>query len=254
MTYCVGILLDEGLCSPPNSRTNAGIDRVSTFRKMFTFEKPGERFFALLTAGNLSSDPRRDEPAQRVARHRGPGDATYAPWARCSARRESSARRMREVHKIDGGYLQQRDVDFSGSFILAGQLKGGQLRLFLIYDAGNFIEAMGDTIYFQIGEVKYGKPILDRIIQREHEPERRRQMRADLLRFDHALQRLGRTADRHLLIYRRGSMAQGLHHPAGGTILICSAIRDGWGGAITRPSTTSARSRLDFLSCKIPRR
>ena len=72
---------------------------------------------------------------------------------------------IREMHKIDGGYLQQHDVDFSASFILAGQLKTGQLRLFLIYDAGNFIEAMGDTIYFQIGEVKYGKPILDRIIQ-----------------------------------------------------------------------------------------
>ena len=74
---------------------------------------------------------------------------------------------LRENYTIDGGYLQQREVDFTGSFILAGQLKGGQLRLFLIYDAGNFIEAMGDTTYFQIGEVKYGKPILDRIIRRD---------------------------------------------------------------------------------------
>ena len=74
---------------------------------------------------------------------------------------------LREVHKIDDGYLQQREVDFTGSFILAGQTGGGQLRLFLVYDAGNFIEAMGDTTYFQIGEVKYGKPILDRIIQHD---------------------------------------------------------------------------------------
>ena len=114
------------------------------------------------------------------------------------------------MHKIDGGYLQQHDVDFSASFILAGQLKTGQLRLFLIYDAGNFIEAMGDTIYFQIGEVKYGKPILDRIIQREHEPERRGEMRADLLRFDHALERVGRAADRPPDLSPR--LAQELHH------------------------------------------
>jgi putative proteasome-type protease len=74
---------------------------------------------------------------------------------------------LREVHKIDGGYLQQHEVDFTASFILGGQLKNGQLRLFMIYDAGNFIEATGDTTYFQIGEVKYGKPILDRILWRD---------------------------------------------------------------------------------------
>ena len=121
---------------------------------------------------------------------------------------------MREMHKIDGGYLQQHDVDFSASFILAGQLKSGQLRLFLIYDAGNFIEAMGDTIYFQIGEVKYGKPILDRIIQRKHEPERRGEMRADLLQFDHALERVGRAADRPSGLPARLAGA-GLYHQAG---------------------------------------
>ena len=101
---------------------------------------------------------------------------------------------LREVHKIDGGYLQQREVDFSGSFILAGQLKGGQLRLFLIYDAGNFIEAMGDTIYFQIGEVKYGKPILDRIIRRDTSLSDAAKCALISFDFDHALERLGRAA------------------------------------------------------------
>ena len=158
---------------------------------------------------------------------------------------------LREMHKIDGGYLQQRDVDFTGSFILAGQIKGGQLRLFLIYDAGNFIEAMGDTIYFQIGEVKYGKPILDRIIQPRHEPERRRQMRADLLRFDHALQRLGRAADRSSDLSPR-LIEEGLHHQARGRRSLSPGDprrlgrRDPQGLPRHQP-----RSRLDFLTAAL---
>ena len=115
---------------------------------------------------------------------------------------------MREMHKIDGGYLQQHDVDFSASFILAGQLKGGQLRLFLIYDAGNFIEAMGDTIYFQIGEVKYGKPILDRIIQRD--TSLNDAVKCALISFDSTMRSnvsVGPPID--LLVYRRNSMEPG---------------------------------------------
>ena len=163
MTYCTGILLDDGVVLASDSRTNAGIDRVSTFRKMHVFERPGDRFFALLTAGNLSltqgvislltewldnSDPERDlwaSPTMFTAAH-AVGNA------------------IRDMHKVDGGYLQEHEVDFTASFILAGQVRGGPLRLFMIYDAGNFIEALGDSNYFQIGEVKYGKPILDRII------------------------------------------------------------------------------------------
>jgi putative proteasome-type protease len=147
-----------------DSRTNAGIDRVSTFRKMFTFEKPGDRFFALLTAGNLSLTQGVISLVSEWLNSENPEKDLYAVNSMFGAARVIGTA-IREVHKIDGGYLQQHDVDFSASFILAGQLKGGQLRLFLIYDAGNFIEAMGDTNYFQIGEVKYGKPILDRIIR-----------------------------------------------------------------------------------------
>jgi putative proteasome-type protease len=112
---------------------------------------------------------------------------------------------IREVYKIDGGYLQQHDVDFSASFILAGQINGGQLRLFLIYDAGNFIEAMGDTNYFQIGEVKYGKPILDRIIQRGTSLSDA--AKCALISFDSTMRSnvsVGPPID--LLIYRRNSL------------------------------------------------
>ena len=113
MTYCVGILLDEGVVLASDSRTNAGIDRVSTFRKMFIFEKPGERFFALLTAGNLSLTQGGDQPDQRMAQHRGPGAGSLRGRPRCSGPRAWSARAVREVHKVDGGYLHQHEVDFT---------------------------------------------------------------------------------------------------------------------------------------------
>ena len=232
MTYCVGILLDEGVVLASDSRTNAGIDRVSTFRKMFTFEKPGERFFALLTAGNLSltqgvisllgewlntEDPERDlfEVTSMFGAARVVGTA------------------LREIHKIDAGYLQQREVDFTGSFILAGQLKGGQLRLFLIYDAGNFIEAMGDTTYFQIGEVKYGKPILDRIIQRN--TSLAEAAKCALISFDSTMRSnvsVGPPID--LLIYRRNTLAKPFITRLGDDDPYLQAIRDGWGGAILK--------------------
>jgi putative proteasome-type protease len=138
---------------------------------------------------------------------------------------------LREIHKIDAGYLQQREVDFTGSFILAGQLKGGQLRLFLIYDAGNFIEAMGDTTYFQIGEVKYGKPILDRIIQRN--TSLAEAAKCALISFDSTMRSnvsVGPPID--LLIYRRNSLAKPFVTRLGDDDPYLQAIRDGWGGAI----------------------
>ncbi len=230
MTYCVGILLDEGVVLASDSRTNAGIDRVSTFRKMFTFEKPGERFFALLTAGNLSLTQGVISQLSEWLNTESPERDLFAVTSMFGAARAVGAA-LREVHKTDGGYLQQREVDFTGSFILAGQLKGGQLRLFLIYDAGNFIEAMGDTTYFQIGEVKYGKPILDRIIQRD--TSLNDAAKCALISFDSTMRSnvsVGPPID--LLIYRRNSLKKDFvtrledDHP------YLQAIREGWGGAI----------------------
>jgi putative proteasome-type protease len=139
---------------------------------------------------------------------------------------------LREMHTVDGGYLQQRDdIDFSASFILAGQVKGGQLRLFLIYDAGNFIEAMGDTIYFQIGEVKYGKPILDRIIH--HDTSLSDAAKCALISFDSTMRSnvsVGPPID--LLIYRRNSLKKDFMTRLEDGDPYLQAIRDGWGGAI----------------------
>jgi putative proteasome-type protease len=230
VTYCVGILLDEGVVLASDSRTNAGIDRVSTFRKMFTFEKPGERFFALVTAGNLSLTQGVISLLSEWLNTEDPERDLYAVTSMFGAARVVGSA-LREIHKIDGGYLQQREVDFTGSFILAGQLKGGQLRLFLVYDAGNFIEAMGDTTYFQIGEVKYGKPILDRIIQRDTSLSDA--AKCALISFDSTMRSnvsVGPPID--LLIYRRGSLKKDFATRLEDGHPYLQAIRVGWGAAI----------------------
>ncbi len=232
MTYCVGILLDEGVVLASDSRTNAGIDRVSTFRKMFTFEKPGERFFALLAAGNLSLTQGVISLLSEWLNTDNPERDLFAISSMFGAARVVGAA-LREVHTTDGGYLQQRDVDFTGSFILTGQIDGGQLRLFLIYDAGNFIEAMGDTIYFQIGEVKYGKPILDRIIRRDTSLSDA--AKCALISFDSTMRSnvsVGPPID--LLIYRRGSLQKDFTIRLEDDDPYLQAIREGWGGAIVK--------------------
>ena len=230
MTYCVGFLLDEGVVLASDSRTNAGIDRVSTFRKMFTFEKPGERFFALVTAGNLSLTQGVISLLGEWLNSENPEQDLFAVTSMFGAARVVGTA-LREVHKIDGGYLQQREVDFTGSFILAGQLKGGQLRLFMVYDAGNFIEAMGDTTYFQIGEVKYGKPILDRIVR--HDTSLTDAAKCALISFDSTMRSnvsVGPPID--LLIYRRNSLKPGFQIRLEDDDPYLQAIRDKWGGAL----------------------
>jgi len=230
VTYCVGILLDEGVVLASDSRTNAGIDRVSTFRKMFTFEKPGDRFFALLTAGNLSLTQGVISLLGEWLNTENPEKDLFAVTSMFGAARVVGSA-LREIHSVDAGYLQQREVDFTGSFILAGQLKGGHLRLFLIYDAGNFIEAMGDTTYFQIGEVKYGKPILDRIIQPATSLSDA--AKCALISFDSTMRSnvsVGPPLD--LLIYRRNSLKRDFMTRLKDDDPYLQAIRDGWGGAI----------------------
>jgi len=230
VTYCIGILLDEGVVLASDSRTNAGIDRVSTFRKMFTFEKPGERFFTLVTAGNLSLTQGVVSFLTEWLNSEDPERDLFAVSSMFNAARVVGTA-VREIHKVDAGYLQQHDVDFTASFILAGQVKGGQLRLFMIYDAGNFIEALGDTTYFQIGEVKYGKPILDRIIR--HDTSLSDAAKCALISFDSTMRSnvsVGPPID--LMIYRRDSLKPGFSIRLEDDDPYLQAIREGWGGAI----------------------
>ena len=161
MTYCVAMQLDRGLVFLSDSRTNAGVDQISTFRKMTVFEHPGERLIVLLSAGNLAVT---QSVRQIVCENVGPHIDTV--W---NAKTMFEAVRVvgeavREVHRRDGQALKEAGIEFNCSFIFGGQIRGEGLRLFQVYAAGNFIEATPENPYFQIGEAKYGKPIIDRVI------------------------------------------------------------------------------------------
>lgn len=168
MTYCVGIKLKAGLVFLSDSRTNAGLDQISTFRKMMVYEQPGDRCMVLLSAGNLSIAQSVREILQtevlKDEHHENPGGLTIwnAPSMFDAARVLGSA--VRHIHKRDGAALKASNVDFNVSLVFGGQIKGEGMRLFQIYSAGNFIEATEETPFFQIGESKYGKPVLDRVI------------------------------------------------------------------------------------------
>ncbi len=184
MTYCVGILLNAGLVMASDSRTNAGVDQIASFSKMTVWDIPGERVLVLLSAGNLSlaqsvvhqlNDglPPEADPAPDADRSGDPGDPGGTRDRPARARMTDVAtmvdavrlvgRAIRRVHRIDGPSLEARDPHaFNISFLLGGQITGWPCRLFQIYAAGNFIEAGVRTPFFQIGETKYGKPILDR--------------------------------------------------------------------------------------------
>lgn len=166
MTYCVAIKLNAGLVFLSDSRTNAGLDQISTFRKMIVYEKPGDRFMVLLSAGNLSISQSVREILQVEKLKDNPDDEGITIWNAKSmfdaARVLGSA--IRRVHERDAAALSKTGVDFNVSLIFGGQIQGEGMRLFQVYSPGNFIEATPETPYFQIGESKYGKPVLDRVI------------------------------------------------------------------------------------------
>lgn len=166
MTYCVAIKLNAGLVFLSDSRTNAGLDQISTFRKMIVYEKPGDRFMCLLSAGNLSisQSVREILQVEQIKNHEGGEPITI--W---NAKSMFDAARVlgaavRHVHERDAASLHAAGVDFNVSLIFGGQIHGEGMRLFQVYSAGNFIEATPETPYFQVGESKYGKPVLDRVI------------------------------------------------------------------------------------------
>ena len=161
MTYCIGMRLDAGLVFLSDSRTNAGVDHVGTFRKMSVYEVPGERMMVMMTAGNLSIS---QAVRQIVSEYVGEDGTTIwtAPNLYEAARILGQA--VRTVHARDAQALQSFGIDFNVSIIFGGQIKGERCRLFQIYSAGNFIESHNENTYFQIGEAKYGKPIIDRVV------------------------------------------------------------------------------------------
>ena len=165
MTYCVAMSLDAGMIFASDSRTNAGVDQIARFSKMRVFARDGDRIIVALSSGNLSLTQNALSILEQRARA---GDGELNLWNATSmfdiARLIGDA--LREVKTRDGPYLQQNNIDSHANFIVGGQVRGEPHRLFEVYSEGNFIEATPDTCYFQIGESKYGKPVIDRVVNR----------------------------------------------------------------------------------------
>ncbi|MGZ3282028.1 MAG: peptidase [Xanthobacteraceae bacterium] len=166
MTYCCGILVRDGLVMFADTRTNAGVDNISTFRKLHVLVQPGQRIMAVASAGNLSIS----QSVVSILREGWDNPETgetetlmNAPTMFQAAQRVG--RTVRQLYDVEGKALEASDVKFDVSFLLGGQIKGERPRLFMLYAAGNFIECTPDTPYLQIGEHKYGKPILDRAVR-----------------------------------------------------------------------------------------
>ncbi len=165
MTYCIGLKLDDGMIFASDSRTNAGMDNIASFCKMTVFERPGECVIVLLSSGNLSGTQSVISLLEQRCLAAYTGSNLWGALTMFDvAVRVSDA--MRDIDARDGPYLEHNgERGFNASFIVGGQIRGEAMRLFRIYAEGNFIEAGIDTPFFQTGETKYGKPILDRVIK-----------------------------------------------------------------------------------------
>ena len=204
MTYCVGLGLKEGLVMLSDTRTNAGVDHISTFSKMHVYAVAEERYIALLTSGNLAVTQAVVNLLHEGIESEERMETLYTvPTMFKAAQLVGEA--VRRVYRADGQALQAQNVQFDVSILLGGQLKGRSTRLFEIYPAGNFIEATPDTPFLQIGEHKYGKPILDRAVH--YDTELYEGAKLVLISMDSTLRSnltVGLPID--LLVYRRNAL------------------------------------------------
>jgi putative proteasome-type protease len=230
MTYCVGLHLLDGLVLVSDSRTNAGVDNVSTFSKMHVVEAPGERVLGLMTSGNLAI-------TQSVVNLLAEGitiDGVLETLANVPSMFRAAllvGAALRQVWKIDGPSLHEQNIGFECSFLLGGQIHGKPPRLYQIYAAGNFIEATPESPFLQIGEHKYGKPILDRSIK--HDMPLDDAMKLALISMDSTLRSnlsVGLPVD--LLVIRRDELHVGLRRRITDDDEYFRMIRDKWSAAL----------------------
>src|SRR5262245_9406637 len=231
MTYCVGVSIDNGLVFMSDTRTNAGIDSISTFRKMHIWSEPGERVIVLLTAGNLATTQAvvslLDERTKAVS-ERSP-TLLETPSMYQTARLVGNT--VREVIQNSSPEGQRADSYFNASFIVGGQIRGTDPRLFLVYPEGNFIEASEDTPFFQIGETKYGKPIIVRAYDRAMSFGETAKL--VIVSFDSTLKSnlsVGLPLD--LFFYERDSLKPGLKKRIGQDDPYYRTVSDGWSDAL----------------------
>ncbi|MBC7906348.1 MAG: proteasome-type protease [Rhodospirillaceae bacterium] len=227
MTYCVAMALDQGLVFASDSRTNAGVDHISTYRKMRIWERKGERLLTLMSAGNLAITQAVVAILDQHIRSENP----YRSMMVVDSLYDAAVlvgQAVREVHQRDAKALKETGVEFGVSLILGGQIKGEAPRLFLIYAAGNFIEATPETPYFQIGETKYGKPIIDRVITTK--TDLTQAAKCALLSLDSTIRSnvtVGLPID--LMLYHANSFEVGTHQVIGEHDAYFETIRGMWG-------------------------
>ncbi len=231
MTYCVATMIDAGIVFASDSRTNAGVDNISTFRKMKTFERPGERALVIVNSGNLAiTQATINHLEQAIRRDTTPNlMSVYSMYDVA----ELVGAALREVRHRDGPYLMENNVDGSANFIVGGQIAGEYQRLFLVYAEGNFIEATAETPYFQIGEVKYGKPIIDRVIRADTNMDDA--IKCVLVSFDSTMRSnltVGMPID--MTCYDRDSLQIGRSHRFDDRDPYMLSLRHSWGEGVRR--------------------
>jgi putative proteasome-type protease len=165
MTYCVAMALDAGMIFASDSRTNAGVDHIARFSKMRVFVREGDRVIVILSSGNLSITQNAISVLEQRARAADGETNMFSATSMFEIARLLGDS-LREVKSRDGAFLMQNNIDSGANFIIGGQIGGEAPRLFNVYSEGNFIEATPETCYFQIGETKYGKPVIDRVVNR----------------------------------------------------------------------------------------
>ena len=231
MTYCVGMSLEQGLLFASDSRTNAGVDHISTFSKMAVFENTGDRAIVLLSAGNLGTSQAVIGALRKQITSDGVNLMNVPSMFDVAELVGSQTRRL--VHYYSTADQHQSMVDFSCSFLVGGQIRGETPRLFQIYAQGNFIEASADTCYLQIGESKYGKPILDRVISTETSVDEA--LKCALVSFDSTIRSnlsVGLPID--LSIIPRDSYQIGFRHRISHDDAYFQSLRDGWSQGLKR--------------------
>ena len=232
MTYCVALRLDAGMIFASDSRTNAGVDHVSTFTKMRVFERLDDRVIVVLSSGNLAIT---QGVVNLLDRHQHAVEGTATIW-NVDSMYDAAALvgdALREMQKKDGPYLLQNNIDANANLIVGGQVKGEAMRLFHVYSQGNFIEATDETPYFQLGESKYGKPILDRVVNTS--TPQKEAAKCVLISFDSTMKSnisVGLPID--LLWLPKDSLRVGLQQRIREGDPYFTMLRSRWGGGLRR--------------------
>lgn len=227
MTYCVGLLLEQGLVFASDTRTNAGVDQVAISPKMHVFEVKNERVIVLLTAGNLAITQSvvnclkaAIDKNEADGKHLHNVDSLFAVAGLVGTE-------LRAAFERDGEHFKNHSIDFNASILVGGQIKGEKPRLFNVYAAGNFIETCRETPYFQIGETKYGKPIIDRVVK--HNSEMMDTVKCVLISFDSTIRsNVSVAAPIDLLLYRIDSFHADCHQRITENDPYYAKVRQGW--------------------------